>query len=179
MKKRLSNFFRALGYDVGMIIFWILSSIFWIWLFSKVGVVLHKFDGPTVEDYKWLHEQEEVLQKDFDKVYEMKGAKIEVQNPEIIVTLVSNESSDYELRITFDQNKQKVKAEEICNKEGYRNTPLIYPKMEKYVPKAECALLGIMVGGVTAGIITYIYRFFYQMIVKCYHIIREIKQKKK
>lgn len=180
MKKRLSNFFRSLGYDTGLVIFGVLFSILWIGVFNKIGVkVFNAFEAPTAEDYKWLHEQEEVLQEDFEKVYEMEGAQIEVQNSEIIVTLVSEQNSDYELRITFNQNKQKVKAEEICNKEGYRNTTLIYPKMEKYIPKAECALLGIMLGVASAVAMTFIYRFFYQMIINLYHIISKIKQKKK
>lgn len=178
MKKRLSNFFRALGYDVGIGIFWVLSSIFWIGVFYKGGVKLGAFDAPTVKDYQWLHEQEEILQEDFEKVYEMPGAKIEVQNSEIIVTLVSKQSSDYELSITFNQNKQKLKAEEICHKEGYRST-VLFPKMDKYFPKAECALLGLMLGAASAIAITFIYRFFYQMIAKCYHSISKIKRKKK
>lgn len=177
MKRRLSNFFRELGYEVGLWIFWVLSSIFWIWLFYTRGVALNDFKAPTAEDYRWLHQQEAVLQEDFEKVYEIEGAKIEVENPNIIVRLVSKENSDYELKITFNQNKQKVKAEEICHKEGYRDV-VIFPKMEKYVPKAEYALLGIMVGAVTATLITFVYRFFYQMIAKLYHRIRKIEEKK-
>jgi len=143
---------------------WIICILFWIGLFFKIGVSLNAFKAPSESDYQWLHEQEEILEQDFEKVYSIEGAQIKVQDSQIVVTLTSIESSDYELEVTFNQNKEKLKSKEICQKEGYRNTVVIFPKMEKYYPGIVYILLGILMGSFSALILESIYRNLYKKI---------------
>lgn len=165
MKKRLSDFFYVLSTEVGIWIFWLIFGILWAVVCFQMGRKVGDFEPPTEADYKWLHEQEYILEQDFEKVYTIEGAQIKIEDSQIVINLISKESKDYELEITFNQKKQKLKAKEICHKEGYR-TDSIYPKMEKYGKHIEFITSGGILGGVSAVVVSFLYRFLYERIKK-------------
>lgn len=165
MKKRLSNFLYHLSTDSGIGTLLIIFSILWVVLIFQMKVKSNAFEPLTEADYKWLHEQEEMLENDFEEVYSIEGAQLKVQDSKIVVTLTSRESKYYELEMTFNQNKEKLKVEEICHKNGYqKNTASMSPIIDKYWPKIECILGGILLGAVSAIMIGYLYRFLYRII---------------
>ena len=145
MKKRLSNFFQLLSKDIGFFIFAIVLVPLWIGIFIQMKNSSGAFEPPTKEDYKWLYKQEEKLKENFENVYLIDGASIKIQNSEIKVELVSEADQNYELHMTFDENKKFIKSKEICNKAGYR-TYNIAGENEKNGPIIACVLFGMMIG---------------------------------
>lgn len=141
MKKRLINFFQRLR----IFIFAALLVPLCIGVFILIGIHFHVFEGPTATDYKLLHNQEDKLKEDFENVYLMERASINIHNSEINVILVSETDANYELHITFDENKEFMKSEEICNKSGFV-TYSENPKMEKYKPIMLCVCGGVLSG---------------------------------
>lgn len=162
MKKRLSNFFQLLSKDIGVFIFAIVLVPLGIGIFIQINDSSGAFESPTKEDYNCLYKQEEKLKEDFENVYLIEGASIKIQNSEIEVYLVSEVDQNYELHITFDENKKFIESKEICSKPGYRT----YSMVGKNETIIECVLFGTAVGLMFSLVLQMIYERIYVKIVK-------------
>lgn len=165
MRKRLSNFFQLLSEDMGLLIFAIILCPLWIGIFVQLKSYVGAFEPPSEADYKYLHEQEDTFKDNYENVYLIEGASIKVLNSGIKVILVSETDRDYELHVTFDKNKEFIKSEEICYKEGFRkNTG--NDKLEKNIPSFECILYGLFVGVLFALLLHAVYIQIYHKVLK-------------
>lgn len=134
MKKRLSSFFQLLSEDRGVCIFAIILVPLCTFIFLQFGNLLGNFDPPTDEDYKRLHEQEEIVKEDFENLYSIKGASVETEDDEIKVILISDTSRNYELHMIFNKNKDFIKSIEVCSKIGFNG----YSPFEVYTCYTIC-----------------------------------------
>ena len=151
MKTKLINFFREPGRIIllsGFIVGIILSYLFLDW----AGVFL----PPSESDFSELHKQEEIILEDFEKVYSFENATIYPQEEEIIVKLVSEESSNFILKMTFTKQKEFVSSEEISEKVGYSTYP-INPIIDKLQPFIYFVTIGILLGFLVAVLVKAIY----------------------
>lgn len=116
MRKKLSNYFRLHPWDTCYVTIFVLICIAFVFLYYQTG----GFTPPTEKDYKPLHEQEELIIKDFDIVYEFDNYKnYPSDDGKIIVELTSNENTNLSLNIVFTQNKQFISSKEISEQPGF------------------------------------------------------------
>lgn len=162
MKRRLSNFFQLLSKDIGILIFAIVFVPLCIGIFFRIFSIAGVFKIPTQEDYAWLYEQEESLKEDFENVYLIEGASIKIiQNSNIKVNLISETNRLYELQIIFDESKEWISTEEICNNQNIfkNNITGDYEINTKSI--ILVILIGICIGGLLSISLQTIYAFIY------------------
>ena len=169
MKEKLINFFRdpvnvflLIGITIGMIL-----SV-WLQCFSGA------FTPPSEADFYELHKQEEIIMENFESVYSFENAIIYPNENETIIKLVSEEDSDYILKMTFTKRKEFVKSEEISEKEGFRTYP-VSSFVDKTTPYFYTGIGGIALGALIGVLLLAIYK----ITVFIYRVAKIIFEKSK
>lgn len=140
MKTKLINYFRKpfnLCALIGVTAGFILSYLLCI----SAGI----FTPPTEADFSELHKKEEIIIEDFDNVYNLENITVFIDEEQIIVNIVSEEESDYLVKMIFSKDRKFISSEEISNKIGYETYPTDH-SVDKMLPWALVVSIGIIFG---------------------------------